>query len=128
MSRSESNPPSRARLKEVLHLRKVVGAGDSRLSARPTALDRLLQFFLVWLLIYMVVQGQNGALAQTVDAVDARWVRLTFLNIPLQMLLTLLTAVGASSRSAPTRGLGWAAALLNLVLVVGHVVLSAMTA
>lgn len=122
---SPQNPPSRDRLKEVLHLRKVVGASDPRQSGRPTALDRLLQLFLIWLLVYLIAQGQDGALARTADVVDTHWMRLTFLNIPLQMALTLLTALGASSRSSATRGLAWAAAVVNLVLVLGHVVLSA---
>ncbi len=124
MQPSESKPPTPARLKEVLHLRDVVRAADPRRPVRPTALDRLLQGFLIWLLVYLVVQGEDGALASTVDFVDTRWLRLTFLNIPLHMALTLLTAVGASSRSSAARGIGWTAALLESVLLVGHVVLT----
>jgi hypothetical protein len=70
----------------------------------------------------------EGSLARTVDAVDARWLQLTVLNIPLQMALTLLTAVGASSGSALTRALGWIAALLETVLLIGHIVLWLTTA
>ncbi len=101
-------------------------------AARSVSQKKVLQWmvraFLGWLFVYMSSQGIDGFFARTVDRVDALWVQLLFLNIPLQILLMLVTSVCAGSdRPAVLRAGIWVGAL-NGALVLGHVILSVATA
>ncbi len=60
-----------------------------RSSSQKEALQWMIRAFLAWLFVYMTLQGQDGFFARTVDRIEALWVKLIFLNIPLQILLTL---------------------------------------
>ena len=70
-------------------------------AVRPSSQKEVLQWmvraFLAWLFVYMVLQDQDGFFARTVDRVDLTWVKLLFLNVPLQILLTLVITVCAGS-------------------------------
>ncbi len=88
----------------------------------------MLQAFLGWLFVYMVSQGKEGFFARTVDRVDALWVKLLFLNIPLQLFLALLTTVCAGSGRPTTVRLAFWLGALNCALVLVHISLSVATA
>ena len=85
--------------------------------------------FLVWFVVYMFLQGQNGFFAVTIDRVQSTWVQLLFLNIPVQLILTIIASFGLTKGQSPamTR-FGLAIAIVNAVLIVGHIGLSMMTA
>ncbi len=100
----------------------------ARSLSRQRILHWVVRTFLGWLFVYSVLQGQDGFFARTVDRIDAVWVELLFLNIPLQILLTLVIMVCAGSeRPAVLRAGLWVGAL-NGILVLGHIVLSVATA
>ena len=104
---------------------------EDRAPRRPTRAEQLRGFaiaFLVWAFVYLVLQGPDGFFARTVDHVDALWLKATFLNVPLQLVLALVVLGCAASRSDRQHGLGLALAVLNAVLIAGHVVLSFATA
>ena len=64
--------------------------------ARPREEMVLLGFlrgFLIWFVVYMVLQGQDGFFAVTVDRVQSVWVKLIFLNIPVQLILTITKVI-----------------------------------
>ena len=85
--------------------------------------------FLVWFVVYMILQGQDGFFAVTADRVQAIWVQLIFLNIPVQLTLALIASFGLTQGDSPaiTR-FGLAVAVVNAVLIIGHIGLSVMTA
>ena len=84
----------------------------------------LAKVWLAWFFVYMVLgaranmAGGTSFLAATPDHVDSLWVKLIFLNIPLQMVLALSALIFRRRRI----GLGVAVATTTLILV--HVVLS----
>ena len=85
--------------------------------------------FLVWFFVYMFLQGQDGFFAVTIDRVQATWVKLLFLNIPVQLILTIIASYGLAKGQSPARTrFGLAIAIVNAVLIVGHIGLSVMTA
>ena len=97
-------------------------------SPQKVLLQRMIPVFFAWIFVYMFVQGNNGFFARTVDVIDATWVKLVFLNIPLHLLLLGVMSVCASyDRPAVVKAGLWAGAL-NAVLVLGHVILSVATA
>ena len=110
-------------------MKSPVEDADSRAVA-PISQKEFLQWivraFLAWLLVYMV-QGQDGFFARTVDRIDATWVKLLFLNIPLQILLTLVITVCAGSERPAVLKTGIWVGVVNGVLVLGHIVLSVAT-
>ena len=92
------------------------------------ALRWAIRAFLAWFLVYLVLQGQDGYFAITVDRVESLWVKLTFLNVPLQLALSLAAIACASSARPRALRTGLALAALNGLLIAGHVALSVATA
>ena len=84
---------------------------------------------LAWAAFYLVLQGQDGVLARTVDRVDALLLRATFLNVPLQLALTVVACFGLGRRAPPTATrIGLVLGGLNLLLIAGHVLVTVLTA
>jgi succinate dehydrogenase hydrophobic anchor subunit len=85
--------------------------------------------FLVWFVVYMLLQGQDGFFAVTIDRVQSTWLQLLFLNIPVQLILTIIASYGLTKGQSPARTrFALAIAIVNAVLIVGHIGLSMMTA
>jgi hypothetical protein len=97
-------------------------------SPRRVAVDWLLRAALTWLGIYLVEQGMNGFFARTVDVIDTLWVKLVFLNIPLQVLLAVVTLAASRSTRPGALKVGLYAGVANAVLILVHIVLSVATA
>lgn len=88
-----------------------------------------LRAFLVWFVVYMVLQGQDGFFAITVDRVQSVWLKLIFLNIPIQLILTIIASFGLTKGHTPARvRFGLAIAIVNSVSILGHIGLSIFTA
>ena len=88
-----------------------------------------LRAFLVWFVVYMVLQGQDGFFAITVDRVQSVWLKLIFLNIPIQLILTIIASFGLTKGHSPaTVRFGLAIAIVNSVSILGHIGLSIFTA
>jgi len=102
------------------------------LVARKQLLLWLQRFFLGWLFVYMLIgrfaQGEGGFFGRTADRVDSPWLQWLFLNIPLQFLLTLVVMSCASSARPGLLKAGIWVGVCNGILVVGHVILSVVTA
>ena len=96
--------------------------------SQEQALYWMIRGFLGWLFVYTVLQGPDGYFSTTVDRIDADWVKFTFLNIPLQILLTFVTAACAGSERPAVTKVGLAFGALNGVLVLVHIILSVATA
>ncbi len=96
-------------------------------SPRREALRRMSTFFLAWAFVYLVLQGQDGFFARTVDEIDVLWVQLLFLNLPLQLVLALAVGGAALSNRERVQSVGLWVAGLNTILIAGHVVLSIAT-
>lgn len=100
--------------------------------ARPREEMILLVFlrcFLIWFVVYMVLQGQDGFFAVTADRVKSVWVKLLFLNIPVQLILTIIASFGLTQGKSPARTrFGLAVAIVNAILIVVHIGLSVSTA
>ncbi len=89
----------------------------------------LIRGFLVWFVLYMLLQGQDGFFAITVDRVQSAWVKIIFLNIPVQLILTIIASYGLTKGKSPVRTrFGLVIAIVNSLLIMVHVVLSIMTA
>lgn len=87
------------------------------------------QGFLLWFVVYIYSQEQNGFFAVTVDRVQSVWVQLIFLNIPLQLFLTIISGFGLTRGRFPTRTrLCLAVAMINAVSILGHIGISFFTA
>jgi hypothetical protein len=85
--------------------------------------------FLAWFVVYMLLQGQDGFFAVTIDRVQSTWVSLLFLNIPVQLILTIIASYGLTKGPSPARTrFGLAVAIVNAVLIIVHIGLSMMTA
>lgn len=85
--------------------------------------------FLVWFVVYMFLQGNDGFFAVTIDRVQSTWVKLLFLNIPVQLVLTIIASYGLTKGRSPARTrIGLAVAIVNTVLIIVHIGLSLMTA
>ena len=88
-----------------------------------------LRAFLVWFVVYIFLQGQDGFFAVTVDNVQSVSLKLIFLNIPIQLILTIIASFGLSKGHSPARArFGLAIALVNSVSILGHIGLSIFTA
>jgi succinate dehydrogenase hydrophobic anchor subunit len=84
--------------------------------------------FLVWFVVYMFLQGPDGFFAVTVDRVQETWVKLIFLNLPVQLILALIASFGLTKGESPARTrFGLAVAIVNAVLIIVHIGLSVMT-
>jgi len=103
-------------------------SSSGRFSPQRKVLHWMIGVFVAWLFVYTVLQGQDGFFARTVDRVEPWWVRLVFLNIPLQILLTLVTTACARSPRPAVLNVGVWVGALNSVLVVVHIILSVATA
>lgn len=85
--------------------------------------------FLVWFVVYMLLQGQDGFFAVTSDRVQWTWVKLSFLNIPAQLMLTIIASFGLTKGKSPARTrFGLTVAVVNAILIIGHVGLSVIWA
>ena len=85
--------------------------------------------FLVWFVVYMFLQGQDGFFAVTIERVQSTWMKLLFLNIPVQLILTIIASFGLTKGQLPARTrFGLAIAIVNAVLIIVHIGLSMMTA
>ena len=91
----------------------------------------LTRVWWVWFLVYMGLgaranmAGGTSFLAATVDDVDSLWVKLIFLNIPLQIVLALSAIFcSRSSKSGREQRIGLGLAAVNTTLVFVHLVLS----
>ncbi|MFT5052609.1 MAG: DMSO/TMAO reductase YedYZ heme-binding membrane subunit [Chlamydiales bacterium] len=110
------------------------GSTSERAERFPQPFYWMVQLWIVWLAFYfgggLLAQskGETGFFAATVDHVDSLWLKLSLLNIPLQlacMALTLaLLQVGSTRAMRAARAFGIGAS----VLVVGHALLSFATA
>ncbi|MCJ7580404.1 MAG: hypothetical protein MUP98_07700 [Candidatus Aminicenantes bacterium] len=99
--------------------------------AKPSqtrTLHWMIRTFLVWMFVYMVLQGQDGFFARTADRIEVEWIKLLFLNIPLQILLTFVTSICAGSKRPVILKVGLWIGALNVVLIVVHIILSVASA
>lgn len=84
----------------------------------------------VWFLVYFgggalaLSQGETGFFAATVDRVEALWVKLALLNLPLQLVLVAVALVAARLGTPPAERVSRGAAWLVTGLIAAHVVLS----
>ncbi|MDB4750016.1 hypothetical protein OAF83_03835 [Rubripirellula sp.] len=84
--------------------------------------------FLIWFVVYMFLQGQDGFFAVTIDRVQSTTVKLLFLNIPVQLILTIIASYGLTKVQSPARTrFGLAVAVINSALITVHIALSVMT-
>ena len=100
----------------------------------PDETKRRVEIFtkvwLVWFSAYMVLGGRammaggTSFLAATVDHVDALWVKLIFLNIPLQIVLALVANSLSHSSKPGSQRIGIGVAAVNVTLILVHLVLS----
>ena len=91
-------------------------------------LARMNVGFLAWIVVYLFLQGQNGFFAITVDRIDALWLELTVLNIPLHLALTIVVLGCTNTPSGRLHRVGLALGAVNAVLIAAHVALSVATA
>jgi len=92
--------------------------------------ERLARLWLAWFCVYMatgafaMMQQRNGFFADALDHVQWLWVKLIFLNLPLQIVLAL-TSLQLNKSSAPkTRKIGNAIAVANTVLIAVYIIIS----
>ena len=86
-----------------------------------------IQLFLVWFMVYLILQGDDGVFAKTSENINSTWIKFTILNIPLQLLLTALASIGLSKGSATRTNFGLLCAALNAILIASHIGLSILT-
>jgi len=90
----------------------------------------LTRVWLAWFAAYMLLGSwamMNGGisfLAGTVDHVDSLWAKLIFLNIPLQIVLALITGICSRSSKPGLKSIGLGVAVVNTILVLVHLALS----
>jgi len=105
------------------------GKSNGARSREEMILLGFVRGFLVWFVVYMVLQGQDGFFAVTIDRVQSTWEKLLFLNIPVQLILTINASYGLTKGLSPARTrFGLAIAMINAVLIIVHIGLSMMTA
>jgi hypothetical protein len=100
----------------------------SNVHRQQRILINMYRGMLLWFLIYIIFSGNDGFFGRTVDRVNAMWVQMLFLNIPLQILLVGACAAAATSSNTFALRIGIAAGALNAVLILCHIVLSVITA
>jgi hypothetical protein len=91
-------------------------------------LERVAKLYASWLVVYLVSQGTNGFFAITVDRVDSDLIKLTFLNAPVHLVLTALLFACLPTKTTARRRIGAVLAGINGVLIVGHIIISCVTA
>jgi hypothetical protein len=98
--------------------------------ADDSLVERLEKLWLAWFCIYMatgafaMMQNRTGFFADALDHVQSIWVKLVFLNIPLQIVLALIANQLNRSHTTGARKTGNAVAVINTVLIVVHIVIS----
>jgi hypothetical protein len=88
----------------------------------------MIRAFYGWIFVYMVLQGQDGFFARTVDRIDVEWIKWLFLNIPLQIFLALLTSICNGTKRPVILKMGLLIGILNCILILVHIILSVVTA
>lgn len=96
--------------------------------SRERAVQWMLSLFAGWFCVYLLLQGQNGFFARTVERVHAEWLALLFLNVPLQIALAFVTWIGGSLGRTSGLRLALGAGALNTALITIHVISSFATA
>ena len=92
--------------------------------------ERLAKLWLAWFCVYLatgafaMMQQRTGFFADAVDHVQWLWVKLIFLNLPLQIVLALTALQLNKSSATGTRKVGNTIAVINTVLIVAHIVIS----
>ena len=87
--------------------------------ANASLVERLEKLWLAWFCVYMttgafaMMQQRTGFFADSVDQVQWLWVKLIFLNIPLQIVLALTAIQLNKSSAAKTRKVGNTIAVEN---------------
>ena len=71
-----------------------------------------------------MTQKQTSFFAATVDHVDSLWLKLVFLNIPLQIVLALSAILLHESPKIGLRNVCTVIAVVNTVLIALHIVIS----
>lgn len=90
----------------------------------------LTRLWWAWFVVYMLLgarammDGGTSFLAAAVDHVDSLWVKLIFLNIPLQIVLALSAGICSRSPKSGLKRVGLGVAVLNTTLVLVHLVLA----
>lgn len=89
-----------------------------------------ITLWLAWFSVYGVSSFGGPGLpfvqmfSQTVDHVESFWVKMVFLNIPLQLVLSLLALLLWETKGPSARKIALGIAFLNTALILGHVILS----
>lgn len=95
-----------------------VTAGDVPIRKKIHA---VMQVWLLWWITYHFIE----AFPATADHVEALWVKLLFLSLPLQMLLAILALGFAQGRSEKLIRVGFFLAVANCALIAGHLLITA---
>ena len=96
--------------------------------------SRILTFWAVWFITFFVLgalavsNGDTSFFARTVDRIDQTWVKLVFLNIPLQLILAVVAISCLRARGPTAWRTGFSLATANSLLIGVHVALSIATA
>ncbi len=95
---------------------------------------RLLTFWGAWFVVYFFLgalslsNGETSFFAKTVDRIDQTWVKLIFLNIPLQLILMAVAVACLRAGRTDARRVGLVLATAVSLLIAVHVALSVATA
>lgn len=111
--------------------RRTSETADSPFLATP--LGRLFQVWVIWAVLYvgptlLSGSGEPGFFAATVDSYEALWVKVVFLNIPLQLVLAVVALSLAQVRSREAQRMALAVGVVLTALIVVHVALSVAVA
>ena len=93
-------------------------------------IEILTKVWWAWFVVYMLLgaratmAGGTSFLAATLDHVDSLWVKLIFLNIPLQIVLALSAGICSRSPKPGRRRIGLGVAAVNTTLVLVHLALA----
>ena len=93
-------------------------------------IEILTKVFLAWFVVYMLLgarammAGGTSFLAATVDHVDSLWVKLIFLNIPLQIVLALSAVICSRSSKSSLKRIGLGVAAVNTTLILVHLAIA----
>jgi hypothetical protein len=104
------------------------GAPDASRAADRKTLSAMLWALATWAFVYLVLQGRDGFFAVTVDRIESPWLASTFLNIPLQLALAFVVGACATAGTPRALRVGLWVGGIDLALVVGHFILSVLTA
>jgi hypothetical protein len=94
---------------------------------------RLAKVWVIWFCIYMLsgafamMQNRTSLFTETVDDVDSLWLKLIFLNLPLQIVLAIVAMQLDRSLRPGARRVGIFVAVITTVLIGLHVVISIAT-